>query len=79
MSGKKSPMGEVWDVPSLLLFSFPLLSHFSLISPDLFAHFNGFTSLIGILCNRGSLKARRERRDIPSEGRTLLQKQFAPK
>lgn len=82
MSGKGSPLGQLWAEPFLSLTSFiliPFLSHLSLISPDPFAHFSRFTSLIVILCNRESLKAERERRDIVNEGRTLLQKQFAPK
>lgn len=48
----------------------PFLSHPSLISPDPFAHFSRFPSLIGILYKRGSVKAGGQRRDILNEGRT---------
>lgn len=48
----------------------PFLSHPSLISPDPFAHFSRFPSLIGILYKTGSVKARGQRRAILNEGRT---------
>lgn len=82
MSGKRSPLGEVWGVLSCLSLSFipiPFLSHPSLISPDPFAHFSRFPSLIGILYKRRSVKAGGQKRDILNEGRTLLQRQFAHK
>lgn len=80
VSGQRSPLGEIWKVLPSSLLSFILLpfwSHLSLISPDPFAHFGRFPSLIGILSHGGSVKPGRERTDILKAGRTLLQRQFA--
>lgn len=72
-------MGSTLSSP-LSFILIPFLSHLSLTSSDPVDHFRSFPSLIGILCNRGSAKAGRERRDIPNEeGGILLQRQFAHK